>query len=119
MAGEESEALGFGREQTGCELAVADTYLTVVGYGTGDAESLQALADVFGSLNSVFCLLFKRNGSTNNVCPFSIFKANHLRFFTGLIRIEASGFTDLVGFFDRSDAVCVKTSENLLDTTVL
>ena len=119
MAGEESEALGFGREQAGSELAVADTYLTVVGNGTGDAESLQALADVFGSLNSVFCLLFECNGSTDDVCLFSIFKANHLCFFTGLIRIEASGFTDFVGFFDRSDAVCVKTSENLLDTTVL
>ena len=31
----------------------------------------------------------------------------------------AGGFANLVGFFDRSDAVSVKTSENLLDTTVL
>ena len=40
-----AEALGLLVQQHGAQIAVAQTHLTLVGDGTGDAESLQALAD--------------------------------------------------------------------------
>ena len=51
VAGEEGETLCFGREKACGKLTVADTYLTVVGYGAGYAERLQAFTDVFGGPN--------------------------------------------------------------------
>ena len=98
---------------------MADTYLAVVGYGTGDAEALQAFADIISGLNSILCAFLECNGSTYNVGPLGILEADHLRFLTSLVGVETSLFTNFVCLFDRSDTVCVQTSKNLLDATVL
>ena len=119
MTCQESEALGLGREQTCSQLTVADTYLTVVGYRTGDTEALQTLTNIVGSLNSVLCLFLQSDSSTYNVSPLGVLKANHLCLLTSLVRIDAGCITNLVSLFDGGDTVAVQTSKNLLDTTVL
>ena len=98
---------------------MSDADFAVVSDGAGDAEALETFANVVGSLDSVFCSFFEGDGSTYNVCPFSVFEANHLSLLTGFVRVETCFFTNFVGFFDGSDTVCVQTSKNLLDATVL
>jgi hypothetical protein len=98
---------------------VANTNLTVIGYRAGDAECLQAFADVFGSFNSVFCLFLQCDGCAYNVSPFCVFEANHLGAFAFHVWIDAVRFANLVSLFDIFDAVFVESSENLLHATVL
>ena len=119
VAGQESEALRLGRKQTGSEAAVADTYLTVVSYGAGDAESLQAFADVLGSFHCVLSLFLECDGSTHDVGPLCVFEANHLRALAFLIGVETVLFANLVSFFDILDTMLVECGENLLDSAVL
>ena len=119
MTCQECEALGLGREQTCCQLAVADTNLAVVGNRTGDTEALQTLTNIVGSLNSVLCLFLQSDSGTYYISPLCVLKANHLCFLTSLVRIDAGCITNLISLFDGGDTVAVQTSKDLLDTTVL
>ena len=98
---------------------MAESDLTVIGDRTGDAEALQAFANIFCSLDCIFCLFLQRDGGAYDIGPLRVFEAYHLGLLTSLVRIETCCVTDLVGFFDILDAVFVERSENLLDTAVL
>ena len=98
---------------------MAQTYFAVVGYRSGDTESLQAFADSFGSIGRMGTIFLDCNRSPDYVGPFCIFETDGLSFFTSLIRIETMSFSDSIGFFDVFDTGCVQCSKDLLDTTVL
>ena len=119
VACQKSEAFGFFAQQHGSQIAMTDTYLTVVGHRTRNAECLQADADCFGSFGCVLTTFLDGDGATYNISPFGIFKTDGLGFFASLIRIETMSFADSIGFFDVFDTVGVQGSKNLFDTTVL
>ena len=63
VAGQERRSTrSLSSQQHGAQIAVAQTNLTLVGDGTGDAESLQALADALGSLGGGLDILLQRDG---------------------------------------------------------
>ncbi len=69
VAGQESEALGVLVQQAGAQVAVAQTYLTLLGNGAGDAECLQAFADGCGSLGSGLQATLYSDGRAQGVSP--------------------------------------------------
>ena len=63
VASEEREALGLLVQQHRAQIAVAQTNLTLVSDGTGDAERLQTFADAGGRFRSGLNALLQRDGS--------------------------------------------------------
>ena len=82
MSGQEGKALGLFAEQARAQVSVAKANLAVVGYRAGQAESLQAFSDVGGGCGTslVACLFgfLDRDGASQNVSPFGVFKTNLL-----------------------------------------
>ena len=113
VAGQEGEAFGLLTEQTGGEVAVADTDLTVVGDGTVDAERLQAFTDGFCSIGSGLAAFLDGDSSTAGVGPLHVLEADGLGFFSHRVRVDALGFANLVGFLNAVDAVLVQNFQDI------
>ena len=83
---------------------MAKTNLTVIGYRTGNAETLKADTDVLGSLDSALVTglltLLESDGATYNVSPLGVLKADRLSLLTSLVRIDAVAVTNLVSLFN-------------------
>ncbi len=101
------------------QLTVTDTNLAVVSNRTRDTERLQTLTDIVCCLDSILGFFLQCNGSTNYISPLCVLETDHLCLLASLVRVDASSLANFVCLLDRSDTVCVQTSENLLDTTVL
>ena len=119
VAGQEGEALSLFAEQTGCQVAVAQTYLTVVSDTSGDAESLQPDTDSLSALSSVFAALLDSDSSTGNISPLCILKADALCVLANLIRIDAQLVANFVCLFEVLDAIGLEGSVDLCLTTLL
>ena len=105
MTSQESEALCIFAEQTGSQVTVADTYLTVVSYRTCDTECLQTDTDCLSSVSSICATLLDSDGSTYYVCPASVFETDRLSFLTHCIRIDTLGVADSLCVFDTVDTI--------------
>jgi len=115
VAGQKSEAFGFFTQQHGGQITMAEANFAVIGDGTGDAERLQTDADGFGGVGSLGCALLDGNGSANDISPGRIFKGDRLDVFADLVRIDAFGFTNGLGFFDRGNAIFGKSRVDFVD----
>ena len=91
MTGQEREAFGLLVQQHGAQVAVAQTNLTLVGNGTGDAERLEAFADALGSLGSGLDALLQRDGGAQLVGPLRVFKGDGLDALDDLVGVNALG----------------------------
>ena len=118
VAGQEGEALGLFTEQTGCQITMTQTYLTVVSHTSGDAESLQTDTDGLGALSSTLAALLDSDSSTGNVSPFCILKADALCVLANLIRIDAQLVANFVCLFEVLDAIGLEGSVDLCLTTL-
>ena len=119
MSCQESEALGLFAEQTCSEVTVTDTYFTIVGYRTRNAECLQSDTDSFGCVSRVLATFLEGDSGAYYVSPFSVLEADALGLFASHIRVEAILFAYLVCFFDRLNAISIEGSENLFLAAVL
>ena len=107
VAGEEAEALCLLGKEHLAQVTMAETYLTVVCYGTRDAEGLKSLTDCCSSVSCVSAVLLDCDCSTYDVSPASILEANGLNALNHVVNIEASVFCNLTSFFDISDTVLI------------
>ena len=98
---------------------MAQAYFAVVGYRSGNTESLQAFADSFGSIGRMDTIFLDCNSSPDYVGPFCIFETDILSLFTFQIRIDSFCVANCFGFFDRSDAIGVQYFVDLSDPTIL
>ena len=119
MAGQEGEALRLVAQQTGGQVAMANTHLAVVGDTAGDAERLQANTDSLGGVGSHLATLLQGDGGTTYVSPLGVLKTDLLGLLTGLVGVDAILVADGVGLLDILDAVGIQCSNHLLDATVL
>ena len=119
MTCQESKTLSLFAEQHGSQITVTDTYLAVVGYRTRNTKRLQTDTDCFGSICSILAAFLDSDGTTYNISPFCVLKADRLSLFTRLIRIESGSFADGVSFLYVFDAVGVQGFDDTFDTTVL
>ena len=97
VTSQEGEALSLLAEQTGSQVTMTQTHLTVVGNRTGDTEALQTDTDSLGSVSGSLHTLLDSDSGTTNVCPLSVLEANALCVLTHLIGVNTSFFTNLVG----------------------
>ena len=86
---------------------MAKTYLTSISNGTGNTECLKAFADCSSCFRSLSAALLDCDCSTYSVSPASVLEANRLDFLNLLIYIKTSILSDLLCFFDRSNAIAV------------
>ena len=119
VTSQEGEALSLLAEQTGSQVTMTQTHLTVVGNRTGDTEALQTDTDSLGSVSGSLHTLLDSDSGTTNVCPLSVLEANALCVLTHLIGVNTSFFTNLVGFLNTIDAILFQSSKNLVDTALL
>ena len=89
VTGQEGKALGLVPKQHSAQVAVAQTNLAVVCYGTGDAEGLQADADGGGGVGGGLDALLHGDGSAHGVGPAGVLKADGLDALDDLIGVEA------------------------------
>ena len=87
---------------------MADTNLTLVSYGAGDAERLQAFADALGSFGSSLYVLLKRDGGAQFIGPLCVFKADGLGAFYDLLSVYALGVGVGFYFFKILEAVLIE-----------
>ena len=119
VAGEEGEALGVFAQEHGAQVAVAEADLAVVSDGAGDAEGLQADADIAGSFSGGSGVLLDRDRAADGVSPAGVLEGNRLSFFDDGIGIEALRFADVGAFFDAVDAVFLQHSVDLIDAAFI
>ena len=98
---------------------MAETYLAVISYRTGDAEALQTDTDGLGCISSCLNTLLDGDSGTTNVCPLSILEADTLSLFAHQIRINTSLFADLISLFYATDTICIQSSQHLLLAALL
>ena len=91
---EEGKALRFLREQHFAEVAVAETHLTLVRHGAGNAERLQPYSYVGGGVRCRLCAFFERYGAAEGISPHRVFKGNRLNAFYYGIHVYAVLFAD-------------------------
>ena len=113
MAGQECEALRILFQKHLAQIAVAETDLAAVRYGTGDAECLKADTDRCSSFGSLAAVLLDGDGSAYRIGPLCIFKADRLNAFNQFVDVQTGRFRDLFTFFDGRDAILLKYSKNL------
>ncbi len=119
VTSQEGEALSLLTQQTGSQVTMTQTYLTVVGNTTGDAEALQTDTDSLGSVSGSLHTLLNGNGGTANVCPLGVLKTDTLSVLTHLIGVNTCLITNLVGFLNTIDAILFQSCKNLVDTALL
>ena len=100
MSGQEGKAFRFFTQQHGCQIAVSQSYLTVIGNRTGDAKSLQTFTNGFGDIISGLIAFRNGNRRSDNICPAGIFKTDRLNAFYDLIDIHTQIIHYLFCFFD-------------------
>ena len=108
MAGQKREALGLLVQQHGAQIAVAQTHLTLVGDGTGDAESLQALADALGSLGGGLDILLQRDGRAQFISPLGVFESDGLDALHDLVGVNALGIVESLQLIKILEAILFK-----------
>ncbi len=70
---------------------MAQTHLTLVGHGAGDAEGLQALADAGGGLGGGLDVLLQRDGGAQLVGPLRVLKGDGLDALDDGVGVHALG----------------------------
>jgi hypothetical protein len=101
----EAEAFRIFRKEHCAQIAVAETYLSVLCNGAGDAERLQADTDSRSRVGSFLAALFDSDSRADCVCPNRIFKADRLCASYDLIAIDTFGKADVFAFFHGRNAV--------------
>ncbi|OPZ58677.1 MAG: hypothetical protein BWY87_01348 [Deltaproteobacteria bacterium ADurb.Bin510] len=119
VAGQEGEASGLFTQQHGCQVAVADADLAVVGHRTRNAEGLQALAQGLGDVGGALLAALDRDRGTHHIGPGGVFEADRLDLLGDGVGIDALGLADLLGLLDGSDAIGVQQSADLLDSSLV
>ena len=94
MTCEESEALSIFLKEHLAEVAVTETYLTLVSNGAGDTESLKSLTDSSSSVSSSCAALLDSDSAAYCVSPLSVFKTDRLDAFNELVDVEALSLTN-------------------------
>ena len=115
----EREALRILAQQTCCEVAVADTYLTVVGDRSCDAECLQALADSLCGVGSRRAALLDCDSRAYDVCPLGILEADRLSLLAHLVGVDTFLIADALGLLDALYAVLRKHSVDVVDSALV
>jgi len=119
VAGEEAEALGLLAEQHCAQVAVAKTDLAVVGDGAGDAESLKADADSFGSVGGGLAFLLDGDSAAHGVSPDGVLKSDGLGALDDLFNVDALFKADVAAGFDAFDAILGKDLVDGVDSSVI
>jgi len=86
---------------------VAKAYLTGIGNGTGDTESLQAFTDRCCCICCFTAAFLDRDSSAYCVSPACIFKTDRLYLLNLIINIQTSVFCYFLSFFNRRNAVLI------------
>ena len=100
MTGKEAEALGFLGKEHLAEVAVAETNLTVVGNGAGNAEGLESLTDCSCCIGSLYATLFECDCAADSVCPDSVFKTDGLSASYNFVNINSFCKGDVLTLFN-------------------
>ena len=119
MPRQKGKALGLLPQEACAQVAVTDTDLSVVCDRTRDAEGLQAETDFLRCVGSCLYTVLNRDCRADDVGPTGIFKTNWLNALYQIVYINPLVIADLLGLFDRSDAVLVQLCIDLVDSSFI
>ena len=112
VACQEGKALGLIPEQHSAQVAVAQTDVSLLGYGAGDAERFQTDTDGLGGVGSCFGAFLDRDSAAQSVGPAGVFKSDGLYALDDFIGIKALALAELSCFLEAAQAIL---GEALLD----
>ena len=116
---QEAEALSILRKEHLAQVAVSQTYLTVVCHRARNTEGLQALTDGCCCICCCSAILLDGNGSTDNICPCSILEADRLHALHHIVNVETSVLCQLLSLLDILDTNCIQSLIDLLNTSLV
>ena len=119
VASQEGKALGLVTQQHGAQVAVAQTNSALLGYGTGNGESLQALADGGGAVGGVLQAALDSDGGAQGVGPHGVFKADGLHALDNSLHVDALFQQHVAAGVQRFQAVGREASLDLGHTALL
>ena len=117
MASQERETLSFLVQQHRAQIAVADTDLTLIRDGTGDAERLQAAANAAGRVGGGLYAFLERDGRAQFIRPLDVFKADGLSALDDLVSIHAASIVESLDFLEILEAIFVQHRLKLGNTS--
>ena len=92
---------------------MTQTNLTLISYGTRNAECLKTLADSSSSVSSSGAVLLDCDSAAYSVSPLSVLEADGLDLLNFMIDIETLSLADVSTFLDGIDAVVLQNSKDL------
>ena len=91
---------------------MAETNLTVLSNGAGNAEALQTDTDSSSGVSSLGATLLDCDSSANGVCPLSVLEADGLSFFNDLIGVDTLSIADLLALVNGGNAILIQNSKD-------
>src|SRR5574344_686799 len=119
VTSQECKALSLLTKQTGCQVTMTQTYFTILCYRSRNTERLQTYTNSLSAVSCSLAALLQSDSSTNNISPLGILKADALSLLASFIRIQAELVANCVSLFNIFNTVSIKSSKNLLHSTVL
>ncbi len=119
MTGEEAEAFGLFAQKHRAEVAVALADLAVFRDRAGDAEGLEADADVVGSVRSLHAVFLEGDADAEGVRPGSVLKRDGLDAFDDLVDVDALFEAVIPDSVEGFKAIFLKTCLNFRHSSFL